>query len=74
MKVAVQFVVTPRLLDIKDAAAYLGVSEWSLRSWIADGLIKPIELPSVSKTREKNRRLLFDVKSLDVFVDSRSDR
>ncbi len=71
MKVAVQFVMTPRLLDIKDAATYLGVSEWTVRAWIADGLIKPIDLPTVRKTREKNRRLLFDTKSLDAFVDAR---
>lgn len=71
MKSRVHFVVQPRLLDIKDAASYLSVSEWTLRSWMQDGLIGPVELPSVRKTREKNRRLLFDVQALDAFVNTR---
>lgn len=71
MKARVYFVVQPRLLDIKGAAAYLSVSEWTLRAWMADGFIEPVTLPTVRKSAEKNRRLLFDVRSLDAFVDAR---
>lgn len=71
MKSRIHFVVTPRLLDIQSAAVYLSVSEWTLRSWIADGLLAPVELPSVRNKREKNRRLLFDRLALDSFVDAR---
>jgi len=74
VKARIHFVVTPRLLDIASSAAYLGVSEWTLRSWVEDGLLSPVDLPAVRRTRDKNRRLLFDIKALDVFCDSRGAR
>lgn len=74
--------LTPRLLDIEAAAAYLGgVSTWTLRSWMADGLLQPVKLPGVKPSefnrskgrqqKETNRRLLFDRLDLDAFIESR---
>lgn len=71
MKSRVHFVVQPRLMSLPDSARYLGVSEWSLRSWMEDGLIEPVNLPSVRKTQEKNRRLIFDRLDLEAFADAR---
>lgn len=67
--------LTPRLLDVKAAAAYLGgVSVWTIRAWVADGHLHPVRLPSVRHPGESNRRLLFDRADLDDFVDSMRDR
>jgi hypothetical protein len=67
--------VTPRLLNIKGAAEYLGgISEWTVRSFVADGHLHPVRLPQVGANRsrgENGRRLLFCIRDLDAFIDSR---
>jgi hypothetical protein len=35
----------PRLLSLKQAAAYVGVSYWLLRDYVIDGTLKPVRLP-----------------------------
>jgi hypothetical protein len=52
----------PRLLDLKDAANYLGVSDWTVRKLMAQGHVHPVRLPGVC-------RLLFDVRGLDQLVE-----
>ena len=60
----------PRLLDVKAAARYLGgLSIWTVRALVADGHIRPVELPSVRRPGERSRRLLFDRVDLDAAVD-----
>ena len=56
-----QEAVAPRLFNIKQAAAYLGVAVWTLRDLEWRG-----ELPAI---RNLGRRLLFDIKDLDRLVD-----
>lgn len=51
-----------RLLDTEQAAAYLGVSTGTLRSMVAKGTLAAIRPPAM-------RRLLFDVRDLDVLVE-----
>jgi excisionase family DNA binding protein len=51
----------PRLLRTKDAAAYLGMSEWKLRQ-----LVICRELPVV---RHGEGVLLFDRRDLDAFIE-----
>ena len=77
---AVQTVlITPRLLNLEQAAAYLGgVSAWTVRSWVRDGFLAPVKMPAVRQSDdrgrrqgENNRRLLFDRQDLDAFIDSR---
>jgi len=55
--------ITPRLLNIKQAAQYLSVAVWQLRHLEWEG-----ELPSV---RNLGKRILFDVKDLDRLVDQK---
>jgi hypothetical protein len=55
--------ITPRLLNIKQAAQYLSVAVWQLRHLEWAG-----ELPSV---RNLGKRILFDVKDLDRLVDQK---
>jgi hypothetical protein len=62
--------LAPRLLDVQAAARYLGgISEWTLRSLIADGHLHPVRLPSVKHRGETGRRLLLDVRELDGAIE-----
>ena len=61
--------MNPRLLDAKAAAAYLGVSHWTVRAYVEKGQLVPVRLPAVRRAGEDCRRLLFDVRDLDAFVD-----
>lgn len=61
--------VQPRLLNIHAAAAYLSVSTWTIRSFVARGQLGTVKLPSVRYKGESNRRLLFDRVELDKFIE-----
>jgi hypothetical protein len=71
--------LTPRLLapgvgerlcvDVKTAAASLGVSVWTLRSWIDEGLIATVRFPGSKNPDKASRRVLLAVADLTVFVD-----
>lgn len=45
-----------RLLDLKKAGEYLGVSEWTVRDWVAVGVLPCVRLPVVrlNKGRRKS--------------------
>jgi excisionase family DNA binding protein len=58
--------VTPRLLNIKQAAKYLGTAVWTLRDLEWRG-----ELPAV---RNLGRRLLFDIRDLDQLIQRKKER
>ncbi len=60
--------IAPRLLDLKAAAAYLGVSPWTVRDLEANGTIRRISIP-LGAGRDL-RKLLFDRQDLDQLVDS----
>jgi len=67
--------ISPRLLDVVAAAAYLSVSVWTLRDLIARGLVPVVRLPAVTvregaRQSKQLRRVLIDVKDLDAFADS----
>lgn len=60
----------PRLLDVGAAALYLGgISTWTIRSFIENGQLVPVRLPSCRRPGENGRRLLFDVRDLDALVE-----
>jgi hypothetical protein len=60
--------IQPRLLGLKDAALYLSVSTWTLRDWLARGIVARVEPPGADG---KNlERLLFDRLDLDALVDA----
>ena len=70
----------PRIMNLLDAARYLGISKWTLRDWIADGLIPRVTLPC-SRRRKKDgaivrrageieaRRILVDRSDLDALIE-----
>jgi predicted site-specific integrase-resolvase len=59
--------VTPLVLDVKTAAATLGVSVWMLRRYIDDGLLPTVKFPG-RYDGEKTRRVLIAVSDLEAFV------
>jgi hypothetical protein len=71
--------VTPRLLDLRQAAVYLGCSYWTVRDWVLAGLIPVVELPALrpregERPRKTLRRVLVDRADLNAFIDSRKVR
>jgi predicted site-specific integrase-resolvase len=58
----------PLCLDVKAAAATVGVSTWTLRRWIDEGLLPTIKFPSVRYPGERNRRVLISADDLKAFV------
>ena len=53
----------PRLLPLKDAAAYLGVTTWAMRERIWAGQIPVVQWPG-------GRKMFCDVQDLDRFIDA----
>jgi hypothetical protein len=60
--------IPPRLLDVRAAAAYLGVSPWTIRDLEANGTLRRVNVPS-GPGRDL-RKLLFDRKDLDHLVEA----
>lgn len=72
-------VVSPRLLNLRQAAQYVGVSFWSVRDWVLAGLVPVVALPPLraregERQRSTLRRVLVDREDLDRFIDSRKTR
>jgi hypothetical protein len=60
--------VWPRLLGLAQAAAYLSLSVWTIREYLAEGILRRVELPSA--TCGTTRRVLLDRADLDRLVDA----
>jgi len=60
--------ILPRLLDLRAAAAYLGISPWTVRDLEANGTLRRVNVPS-GPGRDL-RKLLFDRKDLDQLVET----
>ena len=63
-------VETGRILPLRLAASYLGVSTWTVRDLEARGLLPRVALG----LGQRRRRLLFDVQDLDALIESRKER
>jgi len=68
--------VVPRLLNMRQAAEYLGCSFWTVRDYILQNLIPVVELPPLrpregERPRKKLRRILVDQVDLDAFIEAR---
>lgn len=66
----------PRLLNMRQAAAYLGCSFWTARDYVLQGLIPVVDLPPLraregDRQRRTLRRVLIDRSDLDMFIESR---
>ncbi len=71
--------VKPRLLSMRQAAAYLGCSFWTLRDYVLQGLIPVVDMPPLrarpgDRQRKMLRRVLIDRSDLDAFIESRKRR
>lgn len=69
----------PRLLNMRQAAAYLGCSFWTARDYVMQGLIPAVDMPPLrpkpgDRRRTTLRRVLIDRTDLDAFVESRKRR
>jgi hypothetical protein len=53
----------PRLLPLKAAAAYLGLTVWALRTLVWNGVLPVVQPPG-------GRKQYLDVRDLDAFVDN----
>jgi predicted site-specific integrase-resolvase len=60
--------MAPLCVNVKAAAAALGVSPWTVRYLIADGQLPVIKLPSAKSNAESNRRILIAVEDLNALV------
>ncbi len=60
--------IPPRLLDLPCTAAYLGLSEWTVRDLEANGTLRRVSIP-LPGGREL-RKLLFDRADLDRLVEA----
>lgn len=68
--------VQPRLLNLHQAAVYLGCSYWSVRDWVLAGLLPVVDLPPLrprpgDRARATLRRVLVDRADLDTFIEAR---
>jgi excisionase family DNA binding protein len=55
--------VPPRLLGVREAGAYLGVSPFTIRNMVRDGRLPVVHVPGLT-------RVLLDIKDLDGLVDA----
>lgn len=60
--------IAPRLLDLRATAAYLGVSDWTVRDLEAAGTLRRVAIPLPG--HRELRKLLFDRQDLDRLVDA----
>lgn len=61
----------PRLLDLRARAAYLGVSEWTVRDLDAAGVLRRVRVPLANGA--ELRKLLFDRADLDRLIEAWKD-
>ena len=71
--------IAPRLLNLRQAAQYLGCSFWTARDYVLQGLIPVVELPPLrpregERARKTLRRILVDRADLDAFIETRKRR
>jgi hypothetical protein len=62
------------LLNLEQAGAYIGVKKWTVRDYLAAGLLPRVTLPALqpregAKAKEKLTRTLIDVRDLDAFIE-----
>ena len=59
--------VSPRLLDLRVSAGYLGLSEWTIRTLEQQGILKRVRIPLPNQGEV--RKLLFDKSDLDKLIE-----
>ncbi len=60
----------PRLLDLKAAAIYLGLSYWTVRDLVIAGRLPTVKIPCPRSGDGRTiRRVLVDRHDLDAFIE-----
>ena len=60
----------PRLLDLKAAATYLGLSYWTVRDLVLAGKLPSVKIPCPRSGDGRTiRRILVDRHDLDAFIE-----
>ncbi len=64
----------PRLLNLREAAAYVSCSYWSVRDWCLAGLLPTVSFPPLrpregERPKTSLRRVLIDQADLDAFIE-----
>jgi excisionase family DNA binding protein len=59
--------IVPQLLSLKDAARYLGLTDWALRERVWAGHIPFVKFPG-------GRKQYFHIKDLDAFIEQNKAR
>src|SRR5262245_10292316 len=64
----------PRLMNLHEAASYIGVSYWTMRDWVVAARIPVVRLPPLrpkegARPRTDFRRVVIDRADLDAFID-----
>lgn len=63
--------IAPRLLDLRAAAKYLGLSFWTLREMVLAGQVPAVRPPApLGRPGKTLRRVLVDVRDLDACVEA----
>jgi len=71
----VREVADRRLLDLHGAAAYLGVSYWTVRDLVFAGELPSVKLPSPrARDGRRIRRTLIDREDLDRLIERWKER
>ena len=68
--------ISPRLLNLREGASYLGVSFWTLRDWCLAGYLPTVDMPPLrpregDRPKRSLRRVLVDREDLDRFIEAR---
>jgi len=61
-----------RIVGVQQAAAYCGVSRWTMRTWILEGKIPFIRYPGRGEADLRGAKL--DLNDLDLFIERNKDR
>lgn len=59
-----------KLLDLKDAAEYLGVDYKTVREYTVAGLLAVVRLPSLTRRGEPRRKVQIRIDELDRFISA----
>jgi excisionase family DNA binding protein len=63
-----QCTVLPRLLTIQQAADYVGVSHWTIRSWLDRGVLAAVRLPAIRAGLD-GRLIRVELAALDRLIE-----
>jgi excisionase family DNA binding protein len=64
--------VPRRLLSMRDAAQYLGVSYWTVRAWCESGRLPAVRLPAV-RAGADSKLIRVELSALERLVDAHRD-